>query len=153
MSRRQRITTAVVLAPLPILAVLFLPTPWLAAIVALVLLAGLWEWTHFAGVHERLPRAAFLTANALLMAALVWGGGPSLFTLKLMSLVGVLWWALVCLWLARPELALVEESCPAEQDLHAALMDQPTRQVPAAELDAAAKRTGGSGIRTASRLR
>ena len=40
------------------------------------------------------------------------------------------------LWLARPELALVEESCPAEQDLHAALMDQPTRQVPAAELDA-----------------
>ena len=102
MSRRQRIPTAVVLAPLPILAVLFLPTPWLAAIVALVLLAGLWEWTHFAGVHERLPRAAFLTANALLMAALVWGGGPSLFTLKLMSLVGVLWWALVCLWLARP---------------------------------------------------
>lgn len=102
MSRRQRITTAVVLAPLPILAVLFLPTPWLAAIVALVMLAGLWEWTHFAGVHDRLPRAAFLTANALLMAALVWGGGPSLFTLKLMSLVGVLWWALVCLWLARP---------------------------------------------------
>ena len=34
MSRRQRITTALLLAPLPILAVLFLPTPWLAAAVA-----------------------------------------------------------------------------------------------------------------------
>jgi phosphatidate cytidylyltransferase len=102
MSRKQRVTTALFLAPLPILAVLFLPTPWLAAAVAAVLLAGLWEWTHFAGVHERLPRASFLAANALLMASLVWGGGPSLFTLKLAALLGVLWWALVCLWLARP---------------------------------------------------
>ncbi|KFN48325.1 hypothetical protein N790_06600 [Arenimonas malthae CC-JY-1] len=106
MSRRQRITTALFLAPLPVLAVLFLPTPWLAAALALVLLAGLWEWTAFAGIHDRLPRAAFLTANALLMAALIWGGGPSLFTLKLLSLVGVLWWvAAVPLWLARPAFA------------------------------------------------
>lgn len=40
------------------------------------------------------------------------------------------------LWLARPELALVEESCAAERALHAALTDQPTRQVPAADLAA-----------------
>ena len=39
MSRRQRVTTALILAPLPILALLFLPTPWLAALVAAVLLA------------------------------------------------------------------------------------------------------------------
>jgi len=110
-SRRQRITTALFLAPLPVLAVLFLPTPWLAAALALVLLAGLWEWTAFAGIHDRLPRAAFLTANALLMAALIWGGGPSLFTLKLLSLVGVLWWvAAVPLWLARPAFASTDTS-------------------------------------------
>lgn len=111
MSRRQRITTALFLAPLPVLAVLLLPTPWLAAVLALVLLAGLWEWTAFAGIHDRLPRAAFLTANALLMAALIWGGGPSLFTLKLLSLVGVLWWvAAVPLWLARPAFASADTS-------------------------------------------
>lgn len=111
MSRRQRITTALFLAPLPVLAVLLLPTPWLAAALALVLLAGLWEWTAFAGIHDRLPRAAFLTANALLMAALIWGGGPSLFTLKLLSLVGVLWWlAAVPLWLARPAFASADTS-------------------------------------------
>lgn len=40
------------------------------------------------------------------------------------------------LWLARPELALVEESCPAEQALHAALTASPTRPVRAAELEA-----------------
>lgn len=105
MSRRQRIGTALLLAPLPILAVLWLPTPWLAAAVAAVLLAGLWEWTAFAGIEDTLPRTLYLTANALLMAALIWGSGPSLFTLKLMSLVGVIWWALVLLWLARPTFA------------------------------------------------
>lgn len=103
MSRRQRVTTALLLAPLPIIAVLFLPTPWLAALVAAVLLAGLWEWTSFAGVEDTLPRLMFLTANALLMAALVWGGGPSLFTLKLVSVIGVVWWALVLVWLSRPQ--------------------------------------------------
>ena len=42
------------------------------------------------------------------------------------------------LFLARPELALVEESCPAEIALHAALQAQPSRPVPAAELNALA---------------
>ena len=105
MSRRQRVTTALLLAPLPILALLFLPTPWLAALVAAVLLAGLWEWTAFAGLHETLPRVAFLTANALMLAALAWGGGPSLFPLKLISLVGVLAWAGALAWLLHPDFA------------------------------------------------
>lgn len=40
------------------------------------------------------------------------------------------------LWLERPELALVEESCAAEQALHASLIEAPTRAVTTAELDA-----------------
>ena len=108
MSRKQRITTALLLAPVPVLAVLLLPTPWLAAAVAAVMLAGLWEWTAFAGLEEKPARLMFLTANALLMAALVWGGGPSLFTLKVASLVGVVWWGLVLLWLARPRFAAAD---------------------------------------------
>jgi hypothetical protein len=40
------------------------------------------------------------------------------------------------LWLARPELALVEESCPAERALHDLLKHKPTRKVTPAELDA-----------------
>ena len=39
-------------------------------------------------------------------------------------------------WLARPELALVDESCAAERALHATLMECPTRAVPPAELHA-----------------
>jgi hypothetical protein len=40
------------------------------------------------------------------------------------------------LWLQRPELALVEESCPAEQALHRALLQAPNRSVPAPEWQA-----------------
>ena len=39
-------------------------------------------------------------------------------------------------WLARPELALVDESCAAERALHAALAEHPERPVTAAELAA-----------------
>lgn len=43
------------------------------------------------------------------------------------------WWRH---WLARPELALVDESCAAERALHAALQAEPGRAVPLAELKA-----------------
>jgi hypothetical protein len=42
------------------------------------------------------------------------------------------------LWLERPELALVEESCAGERALHAALVASPLRSVTAGELDAIA---------------
>lgn len=40
------------------------------------------------------------------------------------------------LWLERPELALVDDSCAGEQALHAALVASPLRTVGAADLDA-----------------
>ncbi len=40
------------------------------------------------------------------------------------------------LWLARPELALVDESCRAERQLHRSLLQSPSRPVPATELAA-----------------
>ncbi|MBX3609313.1 MAG: hypothetical protein KF871_05400 [Hydrogenophaga sp.] len=39
-------------------------------------------------------------------------------------------------WLRRPELALVPESCVAEEALHAAMLDQPSRSVMAGQIDA-----------------
>ncbi len=101
MSRRTRILAAAVMAPVAVAAVFWLPTPYLAALVAALLMVGLWEWTELAGVHDTLSRMVYLAANALLMAALVWGAGRGhqLFTLKFVSLVGVVWWLFVLLWL------------------------------------------------------
>lgn len=107
-SRTTRIIAALVMAPAAILAVLYLPSEFLAALVAGLLMLGLWEWTLLAGLVDRIPRAAYLVGNALLMAALVWGAGPESFTLKLVSVIGVLWWLLVLLWLMRFQFAAAD---------------------------------------------
>lgn len=101
---RQRVLTAAVLAPLAIAAVLFLPTPLLAALAAAALLGGLWEWSRLAGLESTLRRVAYLTVNAALMAALAWSARPGLFPFQLMVVIGALWWVLACVWLSRFEL-------------------------------------------------
>jgi len=112
MSRRTRVLAAAVMAPVAVAAVLWLPTQYLAALLAALMMVGLWEWTLLAGVHDRPSRMGYLAANALLMAALVWGAGRGhqLFTLKLVSLIGVVWWLFVLLWLSRFEFAGKDDS-------------------------------------------
>ena len=101
MSRQTRVIAAAVMAPVVILGVLYLPSEFLAAAVAGLMMLALWEWTLLAGLRNPLWRAAYLIGNAVLMAALVWAGGRGLFTLKLVSLLGCVWWWLVPLWLMR----------------------------------------------------
>ncbi len=50
---RSRVATALVLAPLAIAAVLLLPTPWLAGLLAVVVLAGAVEWARLGGLRTR----------------------------------------------------------------------------------------------------
>lgn len=103
--RRTRIAAALVMAPVAIAAVLWLPSRFLAALVAALMMLGLWEWSLLAGLHQRLPRAAYLLANALLMAALAWATRQGMITLMLVSLLGVAWWLLAIAWLARFDFA------------------------------------------------
>ena len=103
--RRTRVIAAAVMAPVAILAVLYLPSEFLAAVVAGLMMVGLWEWTVLAGLRNRVARASYLVANAAVMAALVWGAGPQLFALKVVSLLGAGWWLLVLVWLSRFDFA------------------------------------------------
>lgn len=94
---QQRILTALVLAPLAIAAILWVPTAWLAILVGLVLMLGLWEWTRLIGLQSPLARLATLSANALLMAALAWSWHLALAVVVL----GALWWLLAIVWLGH----------------------------------------------------
>ena len=76
------------MAPVAIGAVYYLPTPYLAAFVAAILLAGLWEWSALSGLTDNIPRSLYVAGNALMMLALAWGSGRGLFGLKLISLIG-----------------------------------------------------------------
>ncbi|MBS0193526.1 MAG: phosphatidate cytidylyltransferase [Proteobacteria bacterium] len=97
----QRIITTLIAAPLAILALLYLPTPYVAAISAALFLGGLWEWSHLVGIQARIARAVYLLANVALMTGLLWSRALPL--LSLLSLIGVAWWLLALLWLLRPD--------------------------------------------------
>lgn len=46
---KQRVLTALTLLPLALLAIFTLPAPWLMILLAIILLAGSWEYTRLAG--------------------------------------------------------------------------------------------------------
>jgi len=100
---RTRVLAALVMAPLAILAILFLPTPWMAAVAALMFLVGLWEWLKLAEIDDTLSRTVLLLLNLALMVVLTWasrshsGFSPVLF--QIVSLVGAAWWLVALLWL------------------------------------------------------
>jgi phosphatidate cytidylyltransferase len=104
-ARRKRVLAALVMAPLAIGAVLFLPTPVLAAVVAGLLMVGLWEWTLLSGTSGRAARAGYLAANMAIMTSLAWTAGHGLGQLVAVATWGSLWWLLALLWLWRFDFA------------------------------------------------
>ena len=113
---KLRVLSSLILAPLAIAAMFFLPTPWLVALVAVMFLAGLWEWFALAEIDDTLARTFLLVANLLLMVALVWGSqsatGGTLVLFRIATVVGVIWWLLAALWLTRYDFA-------SDHDTHA----------------------------------
>ena len=105
MSRRKRVLAAMVMAPVAIGAVLWLPTALLAALVAGVMMLALWEWTLLAGTTGQTARACYLAANVTVMTALAWTAGSGFLVLPLTALIGVAWWVLVLVWLMNFQFA------------------------------------------------
>jgi phosphatidate cytidylyltransferase len=68
---RSRVATALVLAPVAIAGVLFLPTPWLAALFGAIVALGALEWARLGGLPPAGVPAWLLVAYQL---ALLWLG-------------------------------------------------------------------------------
>ena len=94
---KQRVLTALVLAPLLIALVLLTNTRVFALLLAVIFLAGLWEWTRMSGLRNRPSRALLLLGYAVAMA-LLWPVVRSQWW-WLPTLVGLAWWLLAFLWL------------------------------------------------------
>lgn len=67
---QQRILTALLIVPLPIAAVLFLSTPYLALCLGLVLLLGAWEWAALVGIDTHKGRVGYAALTGICMIAL-----------------------------------------------------------------------------------
>jgi phosphatidate cytidylyltransferase len=96
----QRLVTALVLIPLVVAGVLFLPTLYLALILAAVVLLGGLEWTRLSGIHSLPGKGLYL----LLLASALWLAHRyvgSALPAKLFFLGAGIWWLAVTLFLFR----------------------------------------------------
>ena len=111
---KTRLLAALIMAPIAILAGLFVPTPVLAALSAVLFLVALWEWLKLAEIDDTLARTVLLLCNVAVMAALVWGSrsaqGGSFALLQLVVLIGVAWWLLAMLWMKHYHFASDHDS-------------------------------------------
>lgn len=94
---RARALTALVLAPIAILGVLYLPSMVFAGAFGLVLSYAIWEWTRVIGFRRRRLRALVVVGNAVLIALLLLAD-PTDWLLPIV-VVGAIWWCLAIWWL------------------------------------------------------
>ena len=100
---KQRVITAIVLAPL-LLALIFLTRASVfATLLGLIFLLGMWEWTRMAGARGHPLRALLLLGYAILFG-LFWHVCKSPWW-WLPVLAGLLWWLLAAAWLTRHDFA------------------------------------------------
>ncbi|MES9969213.1 MAG: phosphatidate cytidylyltransferase [Candidatus Thiodiazotropha sp.] len=100
---KQRVITALILAPLVIAAVLLLPNPYLALIAALVVALGSLEWARLSGIKPSSLQIGYTLALLACLLALYYLLPPG-WTPAIM-LFSTAWWlfALVRLIRYRPE--------------------------------------------------
>ena len=92
---RARVVTALLLAPLVMGAVLLLPNPWFAVLMALFVAMGAWEWSGLAGFDAGFARAGYMLL-ILLCLPLVWLLAPSDWHAFILALAA-LWWLVLAL--------------------------------------------------------
>lgn len=98
---KQRIITALILAPLIIAAIFFLPFPLFVLLMAVITLLGFWEWTQFVAPQAR---AVAMAVPVVALAATLWWAPWDVAELAVrfpihhhILQIGGLWWLLAIL--------------------------------------------------------
>lgn len=100
---RQRVITAVIMAGLFLAGIAVLPLPWLAAIFAVLICMGAWEWSRLAGWQGPVARGLYVIVVAVSLYALyvycALGSGPAREDVQPFLGLACLWWSLSLLWI------------------------------------------------------
>ncbi len=97
---KQRIVTALILAPLALIAILFLPIWWFEIVIAAVVGLGGYEWANMSGIKERPKKVLFMLAmfvSCIVLALLVdnskiWHQGQLHGLYHFILSIAVIWW-------------------------------------------------------------
>ena len=98
---KQRVITALILAPLALMAVFYLPLAGFAVFISAAFLLGAWEWSGLCGLPDKTSRAIYVAITSFILALLYWqlpmqAVWPVEANVLLSSLLlaGVAWWLL-----------------------------------------------------------
>jgi phosphatidate cytidylyltransferase len=100
---KQRIITALILAPAAILAIFYLPLAYFAALLMIVIGIGAWEWGPLMGFESKTRRIIFVATTLILIGAIwvllspsdLWLNSNELHTYAMSLLwLAVAWWVL-----------------------------------------------------------
>ena len=94
---KQRIITALILAPIAIALLLYAPALAAAAVIGGLCLVGIWEWTRLSGLRAY-PLRAVLVALAGLAMIFLWCCANLLAWWTVIG-AGCVWWLVVYFWL------------------------------------------------------
>jgi phosphatidate cytidylyltransferase len=94
---KQRMITGLILAPIGIAAVLFLPTMALAVFTSITVLVAMWEWTRMSGFASRPLRSGVVAIVSLALVFLWMARGEPLIWYLIAA--GVVFWIVAFLWL------------------------------------------------------
>lgn len=98
---RQRILSALVLAPLLVAAVLLLDDAWFALAMLVVVLLAAWEWGALVPLPTPLLRSLYIGATALLLVP-VWHFAGNEGVVDGIFYVTLAWWLLALAWISHP---------------------------------------------------
>jgi len=96
---KQRVITALILAPLFVWSVIALPTTYISLIFALVISVGATEWVRLMGEPPAMTKYPFIALIWLLMVASGWASQHTVLFYLLLS-ISALWWC-YAVWLLR----------------------------------------------------
>ena len=100
---KQRIITALILAPAAILAIFYLPLAYFAALLMIVIGIGAWEWGPLMGFESKTRRISFVATTLILIGGIwvllspsdLWLSSNELHTYAMSLLwLAVAWWIL-----------------------------------------------------------
>ncbi|RKS84750.1 phosphatidate cytidylyltransferase [Orbus hercynius] len=93
----QRLLAAIVLIPLVIICLFFLPLPGFIAVMIAISGLATWEWSQFLHLHSRQHKSVFTLIFTLFIIAIYYVSTQQIGVVKVVLLLSLAWWLLALL--------------------------------------------------------
>jgi phosphatidate cytidylyltransferase len=103
---KQRLITALILISLVVWGILSLPLVYIAAVFALIILIGAWEWARLSGFEQFPVRIVYVVLFALTLWQL-WEIRDQSRMTSTTAYIALAWWLLALVWLSFPTIGKV----------------------------------------------